>query len=475
MSAPFVEETFDFPQPDGTFIAVRGTGDQYRARFETLDGRPLVRNDAGFLVEAPRPARLGFGPRSVQKPVELVSELKVRDSRWEQRRKKTSRPRRRGLVALDIASAPPSRPTVGTFVGLTLLIDFSDSPATIPRSEVENFCNKPGYTGFGNNGSVFDYFRDVSGGILLYTNVVAPYYRAKKPKSYYTNPAKPFGTRAQELIREALRHHIAKGFNFAALTADGQNFIYALNVFYAGPRVNAWSQGLWPHQSSLASRVRLANGRTFADYQITDMGDQLTLGTFCHENGHMVCDFPDLYQYQGSGLGVGSYCLMCYGGNGANAKNPVHVGAYLKNESGWGAAVNATAGATLSLAAGKNDFVIHQRSATEYFILENRQQQGRDVGLPGSGLAIWHVDETASNTKPPQPAHYECALIQADGLGQLESGGNYGDPGDLFSTATSPAFPSPPQVTGAWRNGLPSGLKIAQISAPGPMMSFRVT
>ena len=45
----------------------------------------------------------------------------------------------------------------------------------------------------------------------------------------------------------------------------------------------------------------------FADYQITDMGNRLTLGTFCHENGHMVCDFPDLYPYTaGKGLGAGN-------------------------------------------------------------------------------------------------------------------------------------------------------------------------
>ena len=49
--------------------------------------------------------------------------------------------------------APPQRATVGDFVGLCLLIDFSDEPGTISRSEVDNFCNQPGYSGFGNGGS----------------------------------------------------------------------------------------------------------------------------------------------------------------------------------------------------------------------------------------------------------------------------------------------------------------------------------
>ena len=465
MSAPFVDQTFDFPQPDGSTITVRGTGNQDRATFETLDGRPLERDAAGFLVAVPHPAGQGFAPAPSPEPRELVAGL-VGKSRWQQRRTQTLRSRK-GFAAMA-APMPPSRPTVGTFVGLTLLVDFSDAPATIKQAEVEAFCNKPGYTGFGNNGSVFDYFNEVSNGNLQYTNIVAPYYRAKRPKSYYTDPAQKFGTRAQELIREALRFHIAKGFGFAPLTADAQNFIYALNVFYAGPCPNAWSKGLWPHQSTLGTKVKLADGRTFADYQITDMGDRLSLGTFCHENGHMVCDFPDLYPYvNGKGLGVGKYCLMCYGGTGTNATNPVHVGAYLKNEAGWGNAKTAAKGTNYALTAGKNEFVLHG-TATDYYIIENRFKAGRDALLPDSGLAIWHVDETASNTNPT--AHYECALIQADNLGELEAGANYGKAGDLFFAPTVTAFkgglykPKPGQLP----------LDVDSIGAAGATVTFKV-
>ena len=92
--------------------------------------------------------------------------------------------------------APPQRQTVGDFVGLCLLIDFSDAPATISRDEVERFCNQPGYTGFGNNGSVRDFFLDNSIGRCRYTNIVAPYYRAQHPKTYYTNEQIPQPQRA---------------------------------------------------------------------------------------------------------------------------------------------------------------------------------------------------------------------------------------------------------------------------------------
>ena len=95
-----------------------------------------------------------------------------------------------------------------------------------------------------------DYFFDVSDGNLTYTNVVTPYFTAANNRSYYTDPSVSFGTRARELITEALDQLVAQGFDFSGLSADGSGFIYALNIFYAGPVVNNWSEGLWPHSWS---------------------------------------------------------------------------------------------------------------------------------------------------------------------------------------------------------------------------------
>src|SRR3712207_3570689 len=94
---------------------------------------------------------------------------------------------------------------------------------------------------------------------------------------------------------------MGQGFDFSQLTSDDQRFVYAINVFYARPRENNWSKGLWLHSSSLDNPLQLAQGKLAYDYQFTDMAtgkkDELSLGTFCHENGHMICDFPDLYDY----------------------------------------------------------------------------------------------------------------------------------------------------------------------------------
>ena len=67
-----------------------------------------------------------------------------------------------------------------------------------------------------------DYFLENSIGRCRYTNIVAPYYRALHPKSYYTDPSIPQPQRAYELMNEALTHHKANGFDFSSLTADSQ-------------------------------------------------------------------------------------------------------------------------------------------------------------------------------------------------------------------------------------------------------------
>jgi M6 family metalloprotease-like protein len=496
MSVPFSGKEFTFTQPDGTALRVRGWGDQHHAAFETLNGYTVVQDPvSGFYQYAdvtpdgdelvptgarPRlvnPATLGIAPgvrmsRAAAKATALEQTgLPPGTSRWEERRrqfKETMRMR-------GIAPAPPQRQTVGTFVGLCLLIEFSDEPATITREEVQAFCNQVGYSGFGNNGSVHDYFLEVSGGRLNYTNVVAPWYRALHPRRYYTNEAIAQPIRARQLIKEALAHHRAQGFDFSALTVDDQQYVYATNVFYAGTRVNNWAKGLWPHAFHLQTPYTLTPGKRSFDYQITDMTDALSLGTFCHENGHMVCDFPDLYDYGYESAGVGMFCLMCAGPN-ADEQNPPHVNAYLKFKAGWALGMTRmTAGLAGQCVAGSNQFFFHRKGPTEYYIIENRQKHGRDAALPGSGIAIWRIDELGDNQFEQMTAaqHYECALVQADGRNDLENDPrNQGDAGDLFRQGGNNHFAGGTMPGSSWWDGSASSLDISAIGPSGPTMTF---
>lgn len=496
MPVPYLGQEFTFYNPDGSTVSVRGWGNQFAAVFEALDGYTVVKDpESGFLEYAvlspdkqslvptgtragsDAPERLGLPQHLRVTRAATRAQAEARHDagprrRWEQRRAERKAAVRAAAPGGGEAQTA-ARDVSGDYTGLVLLVQFPDVTATIPRQEVVDFCNEPGYTGYGNNGSAFDYFRDVSGGRFRYENLVTEYYTARHDRSYYTDPSIPFGTRTRELIVEALDDLKARSFDFSPLSSDTSGYVYALSVFYAGNRVNNWSEGLWPHAWGLANPYSVAGGKMFSDYQITDLGDQLTLGTFCHENGHMVCDFPDLYDYGGEGGGVGHYCLMCYGGSDLN---PTQVSGYLKSEAGWSDSTRTLApGMSYDISADRNDFLVHSKNASEYFLLENRRQMGRDSSLPDAGLVIWHVDELGSNNNEQMtPAqHYELSLEQADNRFDLERRVNAGDAEDLYGAPSHVAFGDGTAPSSKWWDGTASGLEIESVSAPGQVMTVR--
>ncbi len=498
MPRPFYNEEFEFTQPDGTNIKLKGWGNQSHAVFETLDGFTVVKDpvtgyyqyaklsaDESFLettgavIGLVDPATLGIEKHiriskdAAREQARAASRGLGATTRWEERRQKNKEAKRMAVMSRGILPAPPEKETKGDYLGLCILVQFPDVPGTIPQSEVEGFCNKQDYIGFGNSGSVHDYFSEISGEKLNYTNIVTPYYTAKNPRAYYTDPAIPIGKRARELILEALKYFKAKGFDFGSLSADNEGFVYALNIFYAGPVANNWNEGLWPHSWALVSPLNVGNGRKIHDYQITNMGSELTLGVFCHENGHMICDFPDLYDYGYQSRGVGHYCLMASGG--PNKKNPVQVCAYLKAAAGWASKETILTDGVYTARAGTNEFFKAVKNRAEYYLIECRCRENRDRSLPSSGLAIWHVDELGNNENEQMTCdkHYECAIVQADNQFHLEHDANGGDEKDLFNKINNSKFGDSTKPSSKWWDGTSSGLEIVDIGDAGREIIFR--
>ncbi len=528
-SSPFAR-IIPFIQPDGTPIQIWGRGDEFHAIFETLDGFSVIYDPArrgyclarlsadgnalestGQLVGQTSGERLGLRKHERINPAEAKKQAEVRRRKWEadlelpQRwnRLKGITRQNAGLEAAGLQTAPPALPTLGTKVGLTLLIDFDNDLATIPQAEIVNFLNGDNYTGFGNNGSVKQYFLDNSNGQLTYSNVVTVYLRiptSLHPKSWYNDLTKDCGRQGNLLIRDALQ--ILQALpnyqteilpSLHALTTDDYNRAIACNVFYAGGNGGVWNKGLWPHSWALydVGELELSpGGKKVWAYQITDIGSSLALGTFCHENGHMLCDYPDIYDYgYDSEGGAGMFCLMNSGGHGAN---PAQICAYLKYKSGWATTTELSSNSvmsatvTASAGAGFNHFYRYAKPGvpTEYFLVENRQKIGRDSILPAGGIAIWHVDELGDHdnqslTPNASHANYEVTLVQADNRWDFQNNANRGDLTDLYYAGNSGAgYPNRFSDTTApnshWWNGSASGLSFRDFSAPAATMTFQI-
>ena len=406
------------------------------------------------------------------------------------------------IVEPPIVLSPPSFNLTGNVVGLTILIDFSDVPGTVvTQAQVDDYCNKPNYTGFSNAGSIYDYFSIQSGGNLRYNNTVTYYVRVPNPKSYYNKTSVDCGTCGRLLLNDALNVLIANGYNFSNLTTkvvSGKNYVRACNVLFAGADSGVWSYGLWPHRSSISAKLVASNTYIY-DYQITNIGTtaNLTIGTVCHENGHMLLGYPDLYSYDGNAANIGNFSLMASSGS----THPVNIDCYLKEASGWMNVIdlNSTSQQRCTVQVDGNQVYryLNPAKATEYFMFEVRDNTGYEGVYGGSassvnpsaGLVAYHVFETGSNpyssiwtARNPTNSYskpYELLVVEAN---QAALNPWYDDPqpdgNDAFKSTgknyisdnTTPALKF---WDGTGRNTA-SGCIITNISPDGASMTFVV-
>ena len=145
---------------------------------------------------------------------------------------------------------------IGGLTGLCIPIEFPDATAPLLIPELNQFFNQPGFQGWGNHGSVFDYFHDNSFGKLLYNHQVAPWYRAQHSFDYYDDPGVDYGVRAQELAHEAIEHLKWTGFDFSPFTCDQDHHLRSLMLVFAG-QPQQFQRGLWHHQYYLTPRWTL--------------------------------------------------------------------------------------------------------------------------------------------------------------------------------------------------------------------------
>lgn len=504
-------------QPNGSVVQLRVFGDEYYGRTETpegytvvLDGKTyyyaLLSGDGNSLVpsttRADEPAPAGIEmhldlPKAVIKGTRNANHKKYdgdRAKRWSERVKAVATIRDGGKKSGSAKAAAQIKaaPFVGNKKGLTILVEFPNDPATagqdpvkfpVTRAKIVNYCNQEGYTQDGNTGSVRDFFSDQSLGKLDYTQTVTQIVTLPRPRNYYNFSDYPTNTAYRQdagrvLLLDALQVLESQNFDFTSLSLDALGQAYATNIFFAGADSGVWSQGLWPHQWSLAARVNVgtvANPIYILNYQITNIENSSpVIGTFCHENGHLILDYPDLYDYDGDSEGAGDHCLMGGGNYNNNGRTPNPINAYFKDIAGWGNVTDMSTAEfrTVSLPTTGNRAIRIRKpgTATEYFIVENRGKGDKWAEYSvDKGIAVWHIDETVvgNNDQDMTPtAHYQVSLEQADGQFDLETGSNRGDGTDLFDIA-KPDFSDDTQPDANWWDGSDSNFEMKVLSGVG--------
>ena len=364
--------------------------------------------------------------------------------------------------------------STGNIEALVVLIEFADRDAYFTRNEVDNFFNEVGYSEFGDNGSIHDYWDAVSQGRVNVHTTVTEYYKAPKTFDYYDVED---GGHTHELIDSALNWLDKSGFDFSQLTIDENNRIKGLSFQFVG---NSGAKGLWGHSSA---HDRSFDGVQTHSYQISELGTtEMHLGGICHEQGHMFFGWPDTYDIDGSNggsNGCGKFDLMA-GGNsdrtGAPSRNPMPPNPYFRYLSGWNDLIpmNEFPNDTLIdiIANSWNTYVYRNPDrAGEMYIIEARKKPFRNVDMPGEGVLVWHIDSVISNNANQQRTesqHYKVSVVQADNAYHLENGSNSGDSNDYFKAGSAGTLT---YIQTKWWNGAYSGLALRNIGEVADTMT----
>jgi immune inhibitor A len=331
-----------------------------------------------------------------------------------------------------------------------LLVDFPDLPADTVAHPPEYYETLMFSQGVLPGKSVAEYLSISSRGRLQLTGEVRGWFTVSEERNHYTNEMGGIGwypQNSQRLVEEAI-WLADPTINYALFddegpdnvpdSGDDDEIIDAVIVVHAGPgresggttandfiSVHWWTPAPFPTDGVF--------GRFF-----TLNPEDGSIGILIHELGHLL-GLPDLYDTDGGSFGIGRWSMMAGGFLLDQGASPADFDAWSKIKLGFtDVAAPGVNMKGLIIPPTIESGLVHRLwnqgvSSVEYFLLENRQQSGLDHALPGSGLVIYHVDETIKHNKLPN--HYKVAVEQADGLFQLENRFNdasIGDEGDPF-------------------------------------------
>ncbi|RYD38731.1 MAG: M6 family metalloprotease domain-containing protein [Verrucomicrobiaceae bacterium] len=500
VAAPYPPEGVStrWTQPDGTVLQLRVHGDEMYGRTTTEDGYTVIFNQADrtyYYAEVADAAGKDLVPSAVvagkQAPAGVPKHLrepkaKVAAARQANIRKYAADRERRWQAK---AANPAAAPVVGAKVGLTILVQFPDVSFPVTQNKIQRLCNEVGYNDNGNTGSIRDYFSDQSMGLLTHTQAVSSVVTLPNPRDYYNYSNYPANTilrDAGEAGRLLVQHAVAAlnvaGFDSSTLTVNGSNQVVATSLLFAGQDSGVWAKGLWPHAWNLAGGGVSLGGKVVFNYQCTNVENSApVIGTISHELGHLLLDYPDLYDTDGGSEGVGEHCLMGSANHLNGGRTPGPINLYLKNISGWATITDFTSSQALSVglpSTGNIGYRLRKPSSTtEYFLIENRGAGDKwAAACKDRGIAIWHIDEAVGSNQSEamtSMSHYMVSIQQADGRFDLERWVNRGDSGDFYDNNTG-EFDDYNTPNANWWNGQDSGLYLKVLSSPGALMDVQI-
>jgi immune inhibitor A len=401
-----------------------------------------------------------------------------------------------------------------------ILVGFTDQPISTSLygslTATQYFNRYPfDTTGTTATGSIYDYYRWVSGNRIRVIPKVVAAINLPNPKNYYANnnyglsynaPRNTYG-----FVSTALQY-ADSSVDWRPFDQNRDGYVDMLWVVHSGvpgeatvTRDNLWSLTSrltsWPSGESFETRtsvpgaptvhIRIDRFSVLPELSAVHPGQLTDIGVYCHEFGHAL-GLPDLYDTSTFGgavnVGPGNWSLMATGGYGTDGNSPeypAHMGAWPLLWLGWRDAIRPASDSLMvlgPLATGAPvlEFWFQGESNPEHFLIENRQRMSFDRNLPSEGLIVYQVDDNVMALGVPSNrvnagATPGLRLVEADGLYDLVTGHNRGDerdpfPGYLGTTVFDDGtWPS----TRSYR-GAPTNIALRAIEPVGDNMRFQL-
>lgn len=310
-----------------------------------------------------------------------------------------------------------------------VLVSFDDTDFTMsdPKSYYQRVFNEEGYNEGAGLGCMADYFREQSGGRLnMQFDIYGPFKVSQSAGGHGTGY---YGTDVIADAIQLLNATETPDFSIYDWDGDGEiNQVFFVAAGYGGNQVAGY---IWPNSQFLSYQFPGNKAAYFCSIatELWEDGSLNGFGTIAHEICHGL-GLPDIYPL-GSATAfsaVDEWDLL----DGGNYTNkgwcPPNISAMEKIYLGWDQPVELTQTTSIigmkPVSQGGPIYLIRcSDNSDEYYLLENRQQDGWDYGSPGNGLLIIYVDYSKRswqyNEVNISDDHYRYDLSHADGKDYL--------------------------------------------------------
>ena len=456
-------------QPDGSVVEIYLQGNENSHLAYSVDNYLLTTDDEGYYVFAdvneegeiiPTKFRdINLSNRSAGTGLE-IEKYKAKYSNI-----KSLNIQERTKVKREGPGLYPSRfPITGEQKSLVILVDFPDKKFSLenPNQYYTRMLNEEGFSDQDATGSARDYFISNSSGLFIPEfEVYGPVTLPNNYSYYGANDWMGNDLRPEQMVIDAC-NLLDEEIDFSEFDRNGDSIIDNVYLFYAGfgEADGGGVNTVWPHSWDLSNASRLPylyDGVRLDHYACSnEMQNRKRLtdgiGTFCHEFCH-VLGLPDLYATSyTNAFTPGSWDLLDSGSYNNNSRTPPNLSSFERYALDWMSPRIIEAGNVElePIDISNTAVIITTENENEYFLIENRQQQGFDTFIPGHGMLAWHVDYNfriwMNNSVNNSASHQYIDLLEADNTRTAQSRSGDAFPGTEnvteLNSQTSPGLVS---------------------------------